>query len=126
MDKLKEINNKLVELGKRRDGVWQRQVTELLNLIEEYADNDFTKVNRLEIIDFRPCKECSGQGIIKRGKLSGVVCKKCEGAVFLGRQVIVGGPVYGEKDNVNIKASVQDDGRTLKLFIDPFEYLEAQ
>ena len=41
-----EINKKLVELGKRRDGVWQRQVTELLQLIDRYAVEAYDKAIR--------------------------------------------------------------------------------
>lgn len=35
-----QINKKLIELGRRRDGVWQRQVTEILNMIDCYVIGD--------------------------------------------------------------------------------------
>lgn len=50
--------------------------------------------NRLEIIDHTRPLESGG-----------------------GRTVVVGGPAYKEADNKVIEISVQDEGRTLKIFI---------
>lgn len=57
---------------------------------------DTDKLNRLEIIDHR--EDSFGQSS--------------------GRTVIVGGPAYNERQLAHIELSVQDDGRTLKIFIE--------
>lgn len=65
------------------------------------------KVTRLEIIDHSPCKKCHGQGGTEE-----VLCPDCGGLGIRGRQV-----VFWDKDK-KIELSLQDDGRTLKVFID--------
>lgn len=64
------------------------------------------KVTRLEIIDHTPCSKCDGKGII-----SAEICSICSGVGMMGRQVIFW-------DNTKqIELSLQDDDRTLKIFI---------
>lgn len=57
---------------------------------------DTSKVNRLEVIDHRAASE---------------------GTDKYGRTVIVAGPAYGKPDNAKIELAFQDNGRTLKVFI---------
>lgn len=73
---------------------------------------DTDKVNRLEIIDHRACNRCSGKGY-----LEGNECTACYGMGSAGRKVIVAGPAYKQPDNATVSVSLQDDGRTLKVFI---------
>lgn len=63
---------------------------------------DDSKLNRLEIIDHRTDKFNQSAG----------------------RQVIVSGPAYNQPDDVDIKLSYQDDGKTLKIFISNKEQAE--
>lgn len=62
------------------------------------------KVTRLEIIDHTPCKACT--------PATRILCGVCGGTGVRGRRVI------SWNDNNKIELSLQDDGRTLKVFID--------
>lgn len=69
--------------------------------------NDTTdKVTRLEIIDHTECKECGGNGVFGLDE-----CKNCAGMGFPGRRV-----VFWDKNKM-VQLSLQDDDRTLKIFI---------
>lgn len=76
-------------------------------------------VTRLEIIDHRPCKECHGARWIHLNEPDQrpVECSECWGMGSKGRTVIVGGPAYKQPDNADITLSLQDDGKTLKVFV---------
>lgn len=63
-------------------------------------------VNRFEIIDHSPCRYCLGTG-----RNNDEECTGCEGRGCPGRTVIVW------DDRKKIDAELQDDGRTLKVFI---------
>ncbi len=65
------------------------------------------KVTRLEIIDHAKCFYCNGTG----DGTSQRYCEYCGGAGFPGRTVIMWDK--GKK----IELQLQDDGRTLKIFI---------
>lgn len=73
----------------------------------EPSDNPYEKVTRLEIIDYRSCPACDGAGTN-----DGHVCDECGGARILGRTPIFHNPRY------MITPSIQDDDKTLKIFID--------
>lgn len=75
------------------------------------------KVNRLEIIDHRPCLGCGGKCWIEQEGKKPYECANCNGLGSSGRTVIVAGPAYGQKDNAKMSAELQDDNRTLKIFI---------
>lgn len=67
---------------------------------------NISNVTRFEIIDHTPCKNCSGQG-----GTEDVWCSDCGGEGIKGRFV-----VFWDADK-QIDAELQDDGRTLKIFI---------
>lgn len=83
--------------------------------------NPMAEVNRLEIIDHRKCRTCHGDCFMNVLQADRTYkkqeCKECSGMGSKGRTVIVGGPAYGYSDDIDISSSVQDQGRTLKLFI---------
>lgn len=80
---------------------------------------EYPKVNRVEIIDHRPCTGCQGSGVImnNKGNGKGMICGKCEGLMCEGRSIIVAGPAYNQPDNARVSVDFQDDGKTLKIFI---------
>ncbi len=82
-------------------------------------ENHMAEITRLEIIDHRPCPKCHGDRFVltetdTAGGQSTAFrkeCPECQGMGSKGRQHIFTDP------NVEVKSSVQDEGRTLKLFI---------
>ena len=65
------------------------------------------KVTRLEIIDHSKCFYCNGSG-----KVVGLeMCEYCSGAGFPGRMVVLW------DKNKSVEALLQDNDRTLKIFI---------
>lgn len=66
------------------------------------------KVTRFEIIDHRPCPQCRGERYIGTNKLE---CPTCHGGGSIGRF-----PIFHNK-NSQIEVQLQDDDRTLKVFI---------
>lgn len=70
----------------------------------------YEKVNRLELIDHSPCKACNGKQVIKDATGS-QICPECQGMGMKGRTVIFW------DDNKQVELSLQDDNRTLKVFI---------
>lgn len=64
------------------------------------------KATRLEIIDHTPCRKCSGQG-----GTDYVECPECGGSGVPGRSVI-----FWDK-NKQVDIELQDEDRTLKVFI---------
>lgn len=86
-------------------------------------ENPMAEITRLEIIDHRPCPTCKGSRRVQTETDSAagqstsfsVECPECYGMGSKGRQHIFTDP------NVEVKSSVQDQGRTLKLFIDKRE-----
>ncbi len=75
-----------------------------------------SKVTRFEIIDHRPCVECRGDGLVMVPGEDDIESKQecigCSGLGMSGRTVVV----YDQ--GVSIDTQIQDDGRTLKVFID--------
>jgi len=61
------------------------------------------KVTRLEIIDHTRCKQCTG--------MARILCGACGGTGIKGRSVI-----FWDKDK-HVDIQLQDDNRTLKIFI---------
>lgn len=57
---------------------------------------DTKKVNRVEVIDHRT---------------------KYEGTEMYGRYVALAGPAYGDTDKAVVEVQLQDDNKTLKIFI---------
>lgn len=80
---------------------------------------DTSKINRIEYIDHTKCLPCKGKGIVvaENYKLSGTICRRCGGTGTFGRLVLLGGPAYNQEDNKKVEFSLQDDGRTLKIFV---------
>lgn len=70
------------------------------------------KVTRLEIIDHNACSACGGTGMIQiMGQSEPLECPSCHGLAVAGRDVI-----FFDADK-EIELDVQDEGRTLKVFI---------
>jgi DnaJ-class molecular chaperone len=67
-------------------------------------------VTRLEIIDHSPCKNCLGVGYTYVNS-SARTCEQCDGAGFAGRKVIM----FDKNKKIDIQ--LQDDDRTLKIFV---------
>lgn len=90
--------------------------------------NEMPDVTRLEIVDYTPCKKCDGLGWFYKGEPINPKefnpsffdndhtkrpkeCVDCAGTGSTGRSV-----VFWDKTK-QIELSLQDDGRTLKIFI---------
>lgn len=89
----------------------------------EYTNEDLVAelknrsgINRLEIIDHSDCMYCEGTGKTPTDSAAGLTasfrCIHCDGVGFLGRRVVMW------DDGKSVDISLQDDGRTLKLFIE--------
>ena len=76
-------------------------------------NDDYEKVSRFEIIDHRPCIKCDGKGVIvaENYNTSGHICDACIGRGSRGRDVIFW------DNKTELQVSLQDDGRTLKIFM---------
>lgn len=73
----------------------------------------YSKVTRLEIIDHTYCDGCKGRGrITVEGVKGDFECPSCHGTKVTGREVVFHNP------NKAIRAELQDDGRTLKIFVE--------
>lgn len=81
---------------------------------------DTSKVTRLEIIDHTDCKRCKGKGWLLNGRPIDIKthkgarpeeCSNCGGMGMPGRNL-----VFWDNDKT-IELSLQDDGRTLKVFV---------
>jgi hypothetical protein len=78
-----------------------------------------SKVTRLEIIDHTPCTNCEGTGIYYAPTDSAAgqsisfpaPCGKCGGAGMPGRSVVFW------DNNKQVDLELQDDERTMKVFI---------
>ena len=70
------------------------------------------QVTRFEVIDNTPCETCKGKKLVKiEGQDTPVDCPACNGLGARGRAVVFSDP---EK---TIDLSLQDDDKTLKIFI---------
>ena len=93
---------------------------EIEDLLAEIARR--TDVNRLEIVDHSPCSTCGGSGFTISSSfptdaktttiLKSILCSSCEGRRFIGRQVVM----WSDKKKIDL--SFQDEGKTLKVFVD--------
>lgn len=71
---------------------------------------DTSRVTRFEIINHTPCSECLGECVL--GSFGNtVICPQCDGRGVPGRIVIANG------DEFKFTVQLQDDGKTLKIFI---------
>lgn len=69
------------------------------------------KVTRFEIIDHTPCDNCEGMCINPDIDIIGAMCPECHGTGFKGRTVVA------FNKNLQFDVQLQDDDRTLKVFI---------
>lgn len=75
------------------------------------------KITRFEIIDHTPCEECEGTGRVlvpdpsHREEAEERDCVGCGGSGIPGRKVIAW------DEDLRFDVELQDDGRTLKVFI---------
>lgn len=73
---------------------------------------DLNNITRLEIIRHDVCDGCSGAGFISLcGQNDILDCPSCHGEGFTGRHVLF----QSEKKRVSL--SLQDDAKTLKIFV---------
>lgn len=73
---------------------------------------DVSGVTRLEIVDHTPCKTCKGKKLVMiEGNDQPTECPVCHGLGCPGR-----GVVFWDQTK-SIDLSLQDDARTLKIFI---------
>lgn len=80
---------------------------------------DTSNVTRFEIIDHTPCYKCEGTGVYNTPTDSAAgqsisfygECDECHGSGLRGRQVIT------RSKYVQVDVELQDDGRTLKVFL---------
>lgn len=74
-----------------------------------------SNVTRFEIIDHRPCCECEGSGLAavprEESDEPKQQCIGCGGAGMSGRTVVA------HDKGVSVDVELQDDDRTLKVFI---------
>lgn len=87
--------------------------TQILNTRGYVNTSDVT---RFEIIDHRLCCECEGSGLVaapgrKKSDEPKQQCVRCGGAGMSGRTVVV------HDKSVSVDVELQDDDRTLKVFI---------
>lgn len=84
-----------------------------MNSVSEVVLNGaIKKVTRLEVIDYTNCDACAGKGYQQiAGQSKSVECPACHGGGFTGREVIF------FDSHKEIELSLQDDRRTLKIFI---------
>lgn len=76
------------------------------------VEDDYSDVVRLEIIDHTKCEGCHGTGRITIESVDGdFECPACHGLGAGGREVVF----YDDKKK--IEAQLQDEGRTLKIFV---------
>ena len=73
---------------------------------------DLSKVTRFELIHHTPCTGCGGEGRQRiEGQGGDFECPVCHGMGTIGREIIF------HDVSKKIEASLQDDDRTLKIFI---------
>jgi DnaJ-class molecular chaperone len=73
---------------------------------------DLSKVTRFEVIDSTNCEACVGRGTIHiGGQPERLECPACHGLGIKGREVIF------HSKGKQVESSLQDDGRTLKIFV---------
>jgi len=78
--------------------------------------NNLGNVTRLEIIDHTKCDGCNGSGRIHiEGQPGTLECPACHGLGMGGREMVF------FNEGKRLDAQLQDDGRTLKIFIDKRE-----
>lgn len=83
------------------------RVDELAHLIE---NGNTEEVTRLEVIDHTPCVNCKGKRWLTEGEKP-VECPECNGMGSAGRSIIFW------DETKQIRLSLQDQGRTLKILI---------
>lgn len=81
---------------------------------DEAEANPLLDITRFEIIDYRPCTNCNATGWVVPTTYGEKPkeCFICYGLGRKGREVI-----FWDK-SLTIRSSVQDQGRTLKVFLD--------
>lgn len=72
---------------------------------------DMSSVTRLELIDSTPCRGCNGETWITEEDQKPRTCPDCDGLGTPGRNVVFW-DAYKK-----VELSLQDDGKTLKVFI---------
>lgn len=81
---------------------------------ETMKESRLKDVTRFEVIDHRTCKRCDGRGFEQHENSKPIECEKCQGGGFQGRAFVA----Y----DVKVSESLQDDNRTLKIFVNDAEY----
>lgn len=86
--------------------------------------SDTDKVDRFEVIDHRQCVFCRGRKtanyLQKDGSYKEQPCDKCDGSGISGGRVFTASS-NAERSNIKVDLSYQDDGKTLKVFVDDLQ-----
>ena len=73
-----------------------------------------SEINRFEVIDHRRCVWCHGTKVSEKalsdGTIVSTICEKCDGSGIRGGRILTA--------RAKVKVSYQDDGKTLKVFLD--------
>lgn len=81
-------------------------------------------ITRFEIIDHRPCGQCNGSGWVNNEPpihRSQRQCPNCEGLGTYGRNTVV-----WRDSGAKVTYQEQDNGQTLKVFIDPATHKQGE
>jgi DnaJ-class molecular chaperone len=82
------------------------------NIVPDFMNDYFSKVTRVETINHAKCKSCNGAGkIVISGQPDTFECPDCHGLGVGGRDVIM------LDVTKQVRLELQDNGRTLKVFI---------
>lgn len=81
-------------------------------------ENPMLDITRVEVIDHRPCYTCDGIGVVKNSRHDGKVYMDCPDHNKRGRVFV--------SHNVDVTSSIQDQGSTLKLFINERDTYEPK
>jgi hypothetical protein len=110
-----------LEVAKKDGDEGQRvPVEERANYLKASEDNPMLDITRLEIIDHTPCATCKGKLYVLSETDSAAgqstafrkICPECKGCGCRGRIVVF------NNENIEVRSSIQDNGKTLKLFLD--------
>jgi hypothetical protein len=95
-------------------------IEERANYLKAKDDNPMLDITRMEIIDHRTCATCKGALYVLSETDSAAgqstafrkICPECQGCGCKGREVVF------QSKHTEVRSSIEDNGKTLKLFVD--------